>query len=212
MDDWYKITQRDFENFHGSTLLSAYNCSPSRILTTLFPDHQWNLWKFEKSAARIWENKDTRLQFLKYLGDQLGFRSMEDWYKVKVIDFDKYGARMLVLNGSVSKVLADTFTDHKWKLWKFHFPPTARIGDLISHQVLCEYVEELGKHLNINNLNDWYKVSQQTIFKFGGRFLLNYCGGLPGLLGKVYEQHVWESDKFTDFKRKKIQTILKLNH
>lgn len=47
MDDWYKVTQEDFHEGGGATLLNYYNGSPFLALQTIYPEHKWELEQFK---------------------------------------------------------------------------------------------------------------------------------------------------------------------
>ncbi len=74
------------------------------------------------------------------------------------------------------------------------------------------FMDNLAKKLNINKLDDWYKVSSDTVKLHGGSELLsNYKGLLYDLLQNVYPEYPmiifiiisslpkyrWDMDKFT---------------
>lgn len=50
----------------------------SSALTTLFPEHNWELQKFIENQT---EHKDART-FLLHIQNKLNIQNMEDWYKV----------------------------------------------------------------------------------------------------------------------------------
>jgi hypothetical protein len=60
-------------------------------LQTLFPDHDWQLWKFPNVPAAEWHNDDNIIKFLRYLESKWGIVSPEGWYKVKVGDITREG-------------------------------------------------------------------------------------------------------------------------
>lgn len=64
MEDWYKVIPKDFTANHGEGLLYKYK-SASNVVTSVFGEHQWEIWKF--SAARItWDDAATK-NFMRYL-------------------------------------------------------------------------------------------------------------------------------------------------
>jgi len=65
MSDWYGILQMDISNRGGATLLRKYGGNTSNILQSVYPSHQWSVWKF-KNAKVHWKNiklqEDTKIQ------------------------------------------------------------------------------------------------------------------------------------------------------
>jgi hypothetical protein len=69
MDDWYKVTTKDFVSRGGSHLLTKYNHSPSSVVMGVFGKHDWMIHKFESVPRSFWKTKDNQLSFMKYLDD-----------------------------------------------------------------------------------------------------------------------------------------------
>eukprot|EP01118_Nematostelium_gracile_P012865 TRINITY_DN4772_c0_g1_i7.p2 TRINITY_DN4772_c0_g1~~TRINITY_DN4772_c0_g1_i7.p2 ORF type:complete len:225 (+),score=35.19 TRINITY_DN4772_c0_g1_i7:705-1379(+) len=48
MEDWYSVTTIQIHNHGGASLLKHYRSSPSNMLTSLFPQHKWDLLLFDQ--------------------------------------------------------------------------------------------------------------------------------------------------------------------
>ena len=46
--DWYNINLQSIKKQGGRKILSLYNDSPIKLLTTIYPDFNWELWKFSR--------------------------------------------------------------------------------------------------------------------------------------------------------------------
>ena len=67
MECWYKITSSDFHKYKGGGVLSShYKGSPSAMVTSVFSNHKWQMWKFTEVRG-LWVNKKNRQDFLEYL-------------------------------------------------------------------------------------------------------------------------------------------------
>src|SRR4051794_29811376 len=83
MEDWYNVRQEDIYKHKGKILLiHLYQGSPSKALQHIYPQHNWKLWKFKMSPKGYWEKTENQKEFLNWVGDQLGYKCMEEWYKV----------------------------------------------------------------------------------------------------------------------------------
>ena len=49
MEDWYQVTQDDFNENGGENLLACYKDSPFSTLIGVFPEHNWMLWRFQSA-------------------------------------------------------------------------------------------------------------------------------------------------------------------
>lgn len=57
MNDWYKAMQEDIHKNGGSRPLGYYyNNSPSKASMSVYPQHNWELDKFEGKLSVFWKN------------------------------------------------------------------------------------------------------------------------------------------------------------
>ena len=92
LEDWYTVTSETFKKHHGSSLLGIYNNSPREILIALKPDHTWHTWLFSKVPKNWWKSVENQREYLTWLGERLGYKTMEDWYKITNTDLSSnYG-------------------------------------------------------------------------------------------------------------------------
>ena len=61
----------------GTALLAMYGGSPMRLLSAVFPEHNWLPWKFPKAPNNYFNNMSNKKMFL----DRFN-KSMDDWYNV----------------------------------------------------------------------------------------------------------------------------------
>src|SRR5690349_13904891 len=64
MDDWYNVSVEDIYKHGGSGLLNDYyNNSPSKALQTVYPEHQWLIWRFGQTPKGFWKKPENHRQF-----------------------------------------------------------------------------------------------------------------------------------------------------
>jgi len=80
-----------------------------------------------------------------------------------------------------------TFSEHKWKSWKFKPVPNGFWEDTKNHQ---KFVEWLGHHLGFKKMEDWYKLSGKDVEENGGDGLLSKFGISPNYC-KIYIQNTF---------------------
>jgi hypothetical protein len=77
------LISQDFATFSGESVLRhKYNGSPALLLSTVYPEYEWLVWKFSKCSNKFWEDDKNKRQFLDWVGKQLGIKEFSDWYKV----------------------------------------------------------------------------------------------------------------------------------
>src|SRR5690349_20034692 len=136
----------------------------------------------------LWGIKDRR-KYLDGLMVQLGYKCMEDWYKVSQEDIYKSGGGGVLnyyYNGSPSKALLSVYPTHNWDADKFQGKQRRGIFNGIM------------KKLGFKGMEHWYNVTVEDIYKNGGKRVLDYYynGSLSDALLSIFPEHNWELDKF----------------
>lgn len=137
-----------------------------------------------RSTPRAESQKD----FMERLGKSLGFRDMNDWYKITKTDITSHGGAQFLRkhSGNPSKLVQSSFPEHLWHIWKFR---RSQFGVDICEKV--DYVKGLGKELSIKHLDDWYRVSWKQITE---RVSVSFLekNPLEEALPLAYPGHVWD--------------------
>jgi hypothetical protein len=66
------------------------------VLVEVFPEHNWKLWQFKQTPTHFWVEAGNVKSYMAWLGEKLGFKEMEDWYKIKQSDLLENGASELL--------------------------------------------------------------------------------------------------------------------
>lgn len=111
-EDWYNLTYREIMDNQGKSsfvlvikyplikcvciigrgLLELYNYSVPDIVMNVFSDKEWIPWKFTL-PRKYWHSRTNQLAFLNYLGQQLGYNSLEDFYQLRKSTVCDYGGQ-----------------------------------------------------------------------------------------------------------------------
>jgi len=191
LDDWYKVSSKDLEQ-NGAQLITALYGSLPKLLETIYPQHNWISWKFNKVPNGYWNNQENRKKYVDWLGNQLRINKMDDWYGVTSFDFKKNGGSALVcgIYGSPFRLLQEVYPEHQWKVWKFNQVPNGTWNHLQQSQRI-ELVKSLAKELSIKNLTDWYRVSNKHLSQFVSLGLFSKYP-LDSLLPEAYPDYNWD--------------------
>jgi very-short-patch-repair endonuclease len=197
VEDKYKLSNKDFEDNYGISLLAGYyNSSPSLILSTLYPEVKWIPWKFKQVPKDFWNNTNNHKLYIEWLYKELNFNCMEDWYTVSMETFDKYfGNGIVRIHGTYFKLLKCIYSDYDWLPWKFKVTSDNFWEKKENHKI---YTEWLFNELGYKNMEDWYNLSNQLVFDNYGCGLLSgyYNLSCHKLLENVYSDYKWLQWKF----------------
>ncbi len=81
---------KEIKKLKGGGLLSnMYNNSVSLLISTVYSEHEWLPWRFSQVSKGYWNDMKNQRNFMDWVGKQLNYRDMEDWYKItmEVINF-----------------------------------------------------------------------------------------------------------------------------
>ncbi len=126
MEDWYKVTFNIINENYGSGLIKYYQGSSVLFLKSVFPQENWLEWKFVQTSQGFWNEKIHHQLYAIWLGEILGYRTMEDWYNLTVDIITKnYGAGLLTRHykGSPFLFIKDNIPNNEWLGWKFKVAP-----------------------------------------------------------------------------------------
>src|SRR5688500_15558951 len=84
-----RITRADVVRKGGYSILSQYYQGDLRkALQDLYPHHDWLMWRFTRVPPKWWASKENQKIYIEWIGKQLGVQQLDDWYKIKVHEFN----------------------------------------------------------------------------------------------------------------------------
>jgi hypothetical protein len=107
------------------------------------------VWLDGPVPAGYWQTLTNRRRYLRWLGDKLGYRKLEDWYKITTSDLKRnHGSGVLLhyWNSSAIAAVKECFPDYDWKEWLFKCCPRSFWGDLKNHR---NYMDWLARQCGI---------------------------------------------------------------
>jgi len=112
LNDWYHVRVQNFNDLGGAGLLKRYGGSLIKMLHFLYPNHNWQPWRFEAVSRHFWKDSNNLVGYLRWLSEQLGISTMRDW---KCISYHqiKYlkGSVLLSQHKGVLPLLRHCFPD-----------------------------------------------------------------------------------------------------
>ena len=121
LDDWYRVTQKDFVCNRGMVLLQRYSSAPWQAVMDLIPRRDWHEWKFTHVAKGFWDVAKNRHRYLRWLGRQLRFRRPYDWYRISYDDFAAHhGLTLLRKYPSLNYLMREFLPGLDWNQVNHH--------------------------------------------------------------------------------------------
>jgi hypothetical protein len=144
-----------------------------------------------------WNEWHNRREFFDYLGKELGYQKLPQFYGVSVETIRKYGGTALIENlfdGSLLEAFKEVFPSHNWLAFKL-----SKEAKWDNKDIQRSFMDNLGKELKLQHMENWYNISSKEIKENGGRILLSKYGGSPSkLLASVYSEYQWNDSNFIE--------------
>ena len=119
INDWHKLTHEKFIRYGGSGLLSRYGNSPSKVLLSLYPNHNWMMWKFERVPSGFWDSAKNKKLFLDWLSKELKLKQLDDWYRISVQEIRRMApATPFRKYGGMTSVITNAYPSHPLEFGK----------------------------------------------------------------------------------------------
>lgn len=180
-EDWYQVTNRDFAEHKGGAFLLHYHSTVSAAVMDYRPDFDWQEWRFGKTPKGFWKARRNRVRYMRWLGEQLGFKHADDWYRLTRQDIESHYGNQLVkfYGGSPQSAVKDCFPRHHWNEWMFARVP---LGFWKQRANRKRYVAWLGQRLGFKKRTDWKRARAADFRKNYGGGLLVSCSSYRSLI------------------------------
>lgn len=194
--DWYRIEREDYlANSNLRFLLRKfYNSSLPNALSKVYPNEQWQAWRFYKRPHAFWSDLEHQREFIRVLEKELKIEHLDDWYKITPSQVRKRGGAGLLNHyaGSLLRALEAVYPDHKWLCWKFavEVSPSQKA-------IHKKFFDTYALRNNIREYEDWYNVKVADVKKSGGaNVILHYNNSLVKAILNIYPEYNWQVWKF----------------
>ena len=155
------------------------------------------IWLEGPVPSRYWDHLENRRLYVRWLGQKLGFRKWEDWYRISSLDFKRNSGGGLLQqhwNSSAIGAVKECFPDYDWKDWLFTRKPRRFWQDPRNHR---RYMKWLGQELGIRRPSDWYGVANQDFTRNkGGGFLIHYDSTVSAAIMSCLPNYDWKEWMF----------------
>lgn len=206
-DDWYQLTAADFQAHQGGELLTRYyQNSPAVAVKNYFPKIDWHEWLFAALPDGFWEHVDHRCRYMRWLGEQCGYVTADDWRRLTVADFKRFHGEDLLrdyYDNSPLLALREYLPEHDWHEWLF-LPPSAWDDRAVRRR----YMEWLGEQLGYQTPDAWYAVEARDFeTHYGGDLLAYYQHAASLAVFDLFPGHAWQPERFAQHLAQQAQLV-----
>jgi hypothetical protein len=184
--DWYQVTNVDFQENHGASLLHFYDHTVSQVVMRLMPERDWQEWLFHRIPDHFWRQKRNCRRYLNWLGRRLGFQKWSDWYAVRKKDFLRHHGKTFLEGYGMNpcRALQEHVPEYDWKEWLFAKVPSGFWGDRRNRK---RYLDWLGKQLGFVDAQQWRLVRRRDLIDHrGGGLMTLRANWRQGLIENEY--------------------------
>ena len=175
LSDWEKVNFKDITSVGGKRILKRYS-SLFDALSSIYPEHDWQLFGDRKLPSGFWKEIYNQKAFLNWFATKNNIKSFEDWGVVTNSMICEAGGRSLfTIYTTLFNALVTVFPEKKWDVFNFQKLPA---GYWESEENIIGFLERLKVEYSIKNDEDWYRISRKQVIKVGGNSLLVQFGGL----------------------------------
>ena len=139
------------------------------------------MWMPGRVPLRFWQDETHRRDYLLWSAHRLGFRSMEDFYRLELGACYRrnYGRGLAAFWGnSALAAVRECFPEYDWKPWLFVAVPKGFWESLGNRR---SYLDWLGQRLGYRRMNDWYEITIHDFLGNRGAGLMAYYRSSPAL-------------------------------
>lgn len=104
-EDWYSINGHHIRENGGSGLLLSEHNSPTLLITSVYPQYPWQVWRFQTVPHCYWDDKVNQFEYVKWLAREFNVQATDDWYQLTYNQISAKGGTRLLFKYNNSPML-----------------------------------------------------------------------------------------------------------
>ena len=203
--DWKLIPTTKILDKNSRVLLNYYSTTFDALKDS-FPE--LNVMELKSVPNNFWNKMENQREYFDNLSKKLKLKSLQDWNSVNTSTvLDNNGHWVFSKYANLFEALSSIYPEFSWKenerirvprnYWK-------------SKENCKKFLDEFSKYYQIENPDDWYRISTFQIAQFGGSGLLYTYNGLIGVLEEFYSSVSWNRQLLNAKDKKSAQRWLYL--
>ena len=150
-----------FQKYYTSNIPLRATTSNEKSIST-------NISYSMRKPTGYWESKENINTFLNELKIKLNINTMEDWSSIKKTQINEFGGGTLLQKYSMYDIKCFGYPEGKFIFSK----PNKKPKFWKQEKNIEKFLNDLKIKFNVNNSNDWNKITQKHIYLMGGGSLL----------------------------------------
>ena len=188
----YQLKKETLFELNIDGITNIYSESPTRIVTTILPEYDWYIWKFQMTPMGFWNDDSNKIKYLKWFERQMGIKKPEDWYSISINDlYHNHGRTLIVtyFSGSIGKIVKFLYPNLELNYTSFIRTPPS-LFDWSDLKNVKKVIEQVAQENDLEYPSGYYKLSIKKHFHDTGIKFRNYgVKSFAELLNKIYSDH-----------------------
>lgn len=190
-DEWANVSVEDLRRNRGGGLVHRFSGrSFFRMLELIYPEKRWHIWLYGPVPKLYWDDPKHRKNYFEWVTQILKIEKDEDWYKLsqdQILSLSGASTVLSYYGGSFAAALQAIYpgpsflfissvivlnqqqTEKKILPWLFTNSPH---GFWFDESNVLKYMKWVADKLEIQTMEDWYKVSASDIIQYISFFCL----------------------------------------
>ncbi len=116
MADFYRLEiSKTCKRNGGSGVIKHWGTSAYAAVQDCFPEYDWKPWLFVQVSPGFWDSPANRRSYLDWLGNELGFRRPEDWYRIESAEIlRRHGSSLIHSFPSLYDLMREYLPQLEW--------------------------------------------------------------------------------------------------
>ncbi|KYR01679.1 hypothetical protein DLAC_01684 [Tieghemostelium lacteum] len=199
LDQLYSVcTRRKVDTYTSMAKLFRYHsCSIYKMVTSAYPERQWDPWRFSKAPKEEWTkciSQENVSKAVLWFAKENAIKDLDAWYDVKILMFRrKCKIPRSIKKKELHQMIIKTYPKHRFYIWKFGYTPG--IWDDIV--VRKDYIIWILDKLKLKSLESLYTLPVSTLVLNHGRYLIQkYNKDMYQLLSETFPSYPWDKERF----------------
>lgn len=204
-DGLYTISAEELKKYGGAGMLAYHNGSVQKAVIECYKEeYEMEEWMWKSMTKNFWQSIKNQRRWAEWFAREMKMKSMDEWYEMrqeKVIEWK--GASLLEkYEWSMYKMVKNVFSEREWHAWKFHQVPRRTWDD---NETIMKYREWLRKELGMEDVKELQWLRSEEVIRYGGKSLMEKCGGLNEMISRFFVGEDIESEKMTHVEKRRMR-------